>query len=133
MAIPDVSAGGYAVPAYRPPVWVAPEDMPGPTNVQAEAQSAVSHGGPPAHAVEAAAAAETGKEPEGLAPAPATDGAERPGFARHHSVREVMTPHLQFMAGPMLVYHTVHNNVWHGAGASLCASRARRACASHQR
>jgi hypothetical protein len=120
--IPEVAAGGYEVPSYRPPVWVSPEDIPGPTNSRAEAQSTVSHGGPPVQAVESS----IGKESTDGADIPGTHtkaaAAERPTMERHHSVREVMTPHLQFMAGPMLVYHTVADDVWHGAGASLCDS-----------
>lgn len=97
---------------------MSPEDIPGPTNSKAEAQSTVSHGGPPVQALDDS----IGKEETDGAEIPGThlkaDPTQRPTMERHHSVREAMSPHLQFMAGPMLVYHTVADNVWHGAGAS---------------
>lgn len=105
--IPEVSAGGYEVPSYRPPIWVPPETIPGPTHINAEAQSTISHAGPAVSQLEA----EIGKED--LEP---DSQVQRPGLGqRHHSVLHKMTPHLQFMAGPMLTYHTVKDSVWHGA------------------
>jgi hypothetical protein len=41
--------------------------------------------------------------------------------SRHHSVLSGMKPHLQFMCGPMLVYHTVKDGVWHGAAMIVTA------------
>lgn len=107
VSIPEISAGGYEVPSYRPPVWVAPEDMPGPTNSNAEAQSTTSHAGPPKQSI-APVDESIGKEDTDGLGIPGEGGKQtRPGMERHHSVRDVMKPHLQFMAGPMLVYHTV--------------------------
>lgn len=108
--------------------------IPGPTNIHATDETTESHAGPPAHRVHLAEGhgdpsststldAEDKPDKEEVAGEGGGVGASdasnpfktRPGAVKHHSVREKMSPHLQFMAGPMLVYHTVANGIWHGA------------------
>ncbi|CDZ97664.1 hypothetical protein [Phaffia rhodozyma] len=116
VVIPEISANGYEVHSYRPPVWVPAETIPGPTNLHAEAQSVQSHAGPTV--AQPKLDAQTGKE-DSLEDSKNT---LRPSMGdRHHSVRERMSPHLQFMAGPMLTYHTVKDSIWHGAAMIVTA------------
>ena len=122
------------------------EAIPGATSLEAEAQSTWSHGGPSALAVGADPTAPSGvqaanpppalnivdgkdlteEEAAHLAPPAPQDHTggttTRPGLGeRHHSVRDKMEPHLQLMAGPMLVYHTVKEGIWYGAAMVVTA------------
>ncbi|KAL7411351.1 hypothetical protein BDY24DRAFT_364703 [Mrakia frigida] len=149
VVIPETKAEGYEVPGYRPPIWVHQEDIPGPTSLEATAQSTWSHGGPsaasigslptptvqePASSTTTSSTAPTdlgppvdgkdvsSEEASKLAPPPSSTTADgRPGLKRHHSVQNQMEPHLQFMAGPMLTYHTVKDGVWRGAAMIVTA------------
>ncbi|CAG8680413.1 7310_t:CDS:2, partial [Acaulospora colombiana] len=73
---------GYSVPNYRPPGWVPPSEIQGPTRILDSDQGATTHPGPTLSAVQ-----------EGKVPA-------------------VCEPHLQILCGPLLRYDTVKDGMW---------------------
>jgi hypothetical protein len=76
---------GYRIPNYRPPGWVPPSEIQGPTRILDSDQGTTSHPGPTLSAVK-----------EGKVPA-------------------VCDPHLQILCGPLLRYDTVRDGMWRGA------------------
>lgn len=83
--LPTPLEHGYSEPSYRPPAWVPPHEIQGPTRVMDKDQGSTTWPGPSLKAI------------------------------KEGRVKAICEPSLQVLCGPMLRYDTVKDGYWRGA------------------